>query len=91
MRGFLISGKHLKFYGHLNTALSVNIEDDPLIPTDPQPKSVHHHPTVGVDTIDLLDRGHCVHRPRIMPNLVHSVHRGPVSSRFCQNRLDDGD
>jgi hypothetical protein len=43
MRGFLISGKHLKFYGHLNTALSVNIEDDPLIPTDPQPKSVHHH------------------------------------------------
>ena len=76
MRGFLISGKHLKFYGHLNTALSVNIEDDPLIPTDPQPKPVHHHRTVGVDTSDLLDRGLCVHRPRIMPQRVSSVHRG---------------
>ena len=76
MRGFLISGKYLNFYGHLNTALSVNIEDDPLLPTDPQPKFVHHHRTVGFDTIDLHDRGHCVHLHRIMPNLVHLVHRG---------------
>jgi len=38
MRGFLISGKCLTFYGYLNTALSVNIEDDPLIPTAPQPR-----------------------------------------------------
>ena len=29
---------------------------------------------VGVDTIDLHDRGHCVHPPRIMPHLVHLVH-----------------
>ena len=60
MRGFLISGKCLTFYGYLNTALSVNIEDDPLLPTDPQPKFVHHHRTVGVDTMDLHDRGHSV-------------------------------
>ena len=32
--------------------------------------------TVVLDTIDLQDRGHCVHLPRIMPHLVHSVHRG---------------
>ena len=31
---------------------------------------------MGVDTMDLQPRGHCVHRPRIMPQLVHSVHRG---------------
>ena len=74
MRGFLISGKYLNFYGHLNTALSVNIEDDPLLPTDPQPKFVHHHRTVGFDTIDLHDRGHCVHLHRVMPNLVRLVH-----------------
>jgi hypothetical protein len=26
--------------------------------------------------VDPQDRGHCVHLHRIMPNLVHSVHRG---------------
>ena len=82
MRGFLISGKYLKFYGHLNTALSVNIDDDLLIPTAPQPILVDHHRTVGVDTIDLLDRGQCVHLPRIMPHLVQWVQCGHCVSEM---------
>ena len=31
-----------------------------LIPIYVQPKSVHHHRTMGVDTMDLQPRGHCV-------------------------------
>jgi hypothetical protein len=40
---------------------------------------------VGVDTMDLHDRGHCVHLHRVMPYLARSVHFGQCVQRIFVN------
>ena len=53
-----------------------------LIPIYVQPKSVHHHRTMGVDTMDLQPRGHCVQG--ILVNVVESLTRTFWTALFHQ-------